>query len=72
MKKLLVLPAILGLSGLIYGQNISDNKVNVEYIQLPYIKIDNALIGITWPLALNKILLEIPTNLSFLSQVPEY
>lgn len=42
MKKLLLLPAILGLSGLIYGQNINDNKVNVEYIQLPYIKIDNA------------------------------
>ncbi len=42
MKTILLIASLIGSLSFSYGQNIDDNKVQFSYIQLPYIKIDNA------------------------------
>lgn len=41
MKKTLLIFSTLLFTGVMYAQNIADNKVNFSYIQLPKIKIDD-------------------------------
>lgn len=43
MKKRLLLTLALGITGICFGQNIDDNKINFSYIQLPKQKIPDQL-----------------------------
>ena len=41
MKKILLTATLLLGLGIAHSQNINDNKMSFNYIQLPYIQIDN-------------------------------